>query len=557
MRAAVATGEAVVQLGAQPGTGEGIATGDVVNTAARLQGQAPVGGLVVNEQAYRATRQAIRLRGAAGARAQGQGRARRLPGGAVGARAGSASTPRRLRATPFVGRDRELRLLQDTFERMVGESEIQLVTITGEPGVGKTRLLAEFRAWVDDRPELVYWRQGRCLPYGDGITFWALGEIVKAHAGILESDAPDEAARSSRKPSPAMDDADWLQDAPRPARRARRAQARPTARSRSPPGSGSSRSIAARGPLVLLFEDLHWADDALLEFVERLVDWSSGLPILVLCTGRPELYEQPSRMGRRQAELDDRRAVPPLARGDRAARRRPSSTRPCCRRRRRLRSSNEPAATRCTRRSTRGCSSSSAPPRTCRCPTPSRGSSPRGSTRCRPSGSRCSRMRRSSARCSGPARSSRWAGATERAVRDGLHQLAQEGAPAARAALVRRRPGRVRVLARAHPRRRLRPDSPLGPCREASGRCRLDRGDGRSEARRPLGAARASHDRGDRARPGSRRRRPTRSSSSERRGTSCSRAIALSSSTSARRPRATAGPSSSSLRARRSTASRF
>ena len=89
---------------------------------------------------------------------------------------------------------------------MLRESTIQLVTVTGEPGVGKTRLLAEFRGWVDARPELVYWRQGRCLPYGDEITFWALGEIVKAHAGILESDAPRRPRRSctprSRRPPP-------------------------------------------------------------------------------------------------------------------------------------------------------------------------------------------------------------------------------------------------------------------------------------------------------------------------------------------------------------------
>ncbi len=131
-------------------------------------------------------------------------------------------------------------MLQDTFERMVGDAEIQLVTITGEPGVGKTRLLAEFRTWVDDRAELVYWRQGRCLPYGDGITFWALGEIVKAHAGILESDAPAEAAAKLGVAVAGADDAEWLRRPPRAARGARRG--RPD-RSRGvvcAPGSGSS-----------------------------------------------------------------------------------------------------------------------------------------------------------------------------------------------------------------------------------------------------------------------------------------------------------------------------
>ena len=173
---------------------------------------------------------------------------------------------------------------------MVGESEIQLVTVTGEPGVGKTRLLGELRSWVDDRPELVYWRQGRCLPYGDGITFWALGEIVKAHAGILESDGPAQAEEKLSQVLTGVDDAEWLET--RLAPLVGLVGGGETDREESfRAWQRFIESIAGRGPLVLLFEDLHWADDALLEFVERLVDWSSGLPILVLCTGRPELYE--------------------------------------------------------------------------------------------------------------------------------------------------------------------------------------------------------------------------------------------------------------------------
>jgi class 3 adenylate cyclase/tetratricopeptide (TPR) repeat protein len=289
VRAAVATGEAVVQLGAQPGTGEGIATGDVVNTAARLQGQAPVGGLIVNEQACRATRQAIRYEELPGLELKGKHEPV-AAWQAISATSRFGVDAEVAPPTPFVGRDRELRLLQDTFERMVGESEIQLVTIIGEPGVGKTRLLAEFRAWVDDRPELVYWRQGRCLPYGDGITFWALGEIVKAHAGILESDDPAQAENKLGQTLMGVDDAEWLQT--RLAPLVGLAGGGDTDREESfRAWLRFIESIAGRGPLVLLFEDLHWADDALLEFVERLVDWSSGLPILVLCSGRPELYE--------------------------------------------------------------------------------------------------------------------------------------------------------------------------------------------------------------------------------------------------------------------------
>src|SRR5262249_30165703 len=96
--------------------------------------------------------------------------------------------------TAFVGREADLEVLRRSHLRALEGSSVQLVMVGGEPGVGKTRLVSEFRAWVDDRPEIVFWRQGRCLPYGEGVTFWALGELVKAHAGILESDTPEEAA---------------------------------------------------------------------------------------------------------------------------------------------------------------------------------------------------------------------------------------------------------------------------------------------------------------------------------------------------------------------------
>ena len=165
------------------------------------------------------------------------------------------------------------------------------MTITGEPGVGKTRLLAEFRTWVDDRPELVSWRQGRCLPYGDGITFWALGEIVKAHAGILESDGPAEAAAKLETTVAEMTDGRWLHARLGPLVGVVGGEVVEREESYAA-WQRFLEEIAATGPLVLLFEDLHWADPALLTFVERLVDWSRGLPILVLCTGRPELFER-------------------------------------------------------------------------------------------------------------------------------------------------------------------------------------------------------------------------------------------------------------------------
>jgi class 3 adenylate cyclase/tetratricopeptide (TPR) repeat protein len=292
VRAAVATGEAVVSLTARQGAGEGIATGDVVNVAARLQGEAPVGGLVVNEQTFRATRNAIEYEELAPVAVKGKAEPLPIWRG-LQARSRFGVDAEAAPAMPFVGRDHEVRLLRDTFERTLRESTIQLVTVIGEPGVGKTRLLAEFRRWLDDQPEIVYWRQGRCLPYGEGIAFWALGEIVKAHAGILESDGPGDAEVRLREAVDGLapvTERDWLVRCLAPLVGVPRSAA-PTRDESFAAWQTFLEGIAAQRPLVLLFEDLHWGDEALLEFVERLVGWSSGVPVLVLCSARPELYD--------------------------------------------------------------------------------------------------------------------------------------------------------------------------------------------------------------------------------------------------------------------------
>jgi class 3 adenylate cyclase/tetratricopeptide (TPR) repeat protein len=294
VRAAINTGEAVVTLGARPAEGEAMVAGDVVNTAARLQQHAPVNGVVVGETTYRATRDlfeyepldAVSAKGKAEPVALWHARAARR-------RFGVDVEP--VARTPLIGRDDDLALLQSTYARTLRESSTQLVTITGEPGVGKTRLTAEFRRWVDDQSEIVFWRQGRSLPYGEGITFWALGEIVKAQAGILESDSPEDArAKLGVAVGEVSADAtehEWLRSGLAPlVGTGEGAGASPetsfTAWQRFLEG------VAAQRPLIAVFEDLHWADEQLLAFVEHLVDWSTSVPLLVLCTARPELYER-------------------------------------------------------------------------------------------------------------------------------------------------------------------------------------------------------------------------------------------------------------------------
>jgi class 3 adenylate cyclase/tetratricopeptide (TPR) repeat protein len=291
-RAAVNSGEAVVALDARPELGEGIVTGDVVNTASRLQGAAPPGRLVVGEQTYWATRHMIEYEPLEAVTAKGKMDPVPL-WRALGARSRFGVDIEPSRATPFLGRDDELEVLRQVYARTLRESACHLVTLVGEPGIGKSRLTAELREFVDAQPELVYWRQGRCLPYGEGIAMWALGEVVKAHAGILESDGP---ATAREKLSETLDplvasatDRAWMLG-----ELGRLVGAGEGAGEREQSFAAWRtflEAVAAQRPLVLVVEDLHWADASLLEFLEYLVDWATEVPLFVLCTARPELYE--------------------------------------------------------------------------------------------------------------------------------------------------------------------------------------------------------------------------------------------------------------------------
>jgi class 3 adenylate cyclase len=291
VRVGINTGEAVVARGARPERGEGIVTGDVVNTAARIESAAPVNGVAASEQTYRSTSRVFEYEPLPSVSVKGKAEPLSLwQAKAARARFGSEISDQF--KTPFVGRELEKPLLIGTFERAAQQGAPQLVTVVGEPGVGKTRLVAELFAYLETKPELTRWRQGRCLPYGEGITFWALAEIVKAEAGILESDSAQvAAAKLEEAVSPAEPEPEWLLqrlaplvgvEAASPAER----EELFTAWRRFLEG------LAAVRPTVLVFEDLHWADEALLAFLEHLAEWSQGVPLLVLCTARPELYER-------------------------------------------------------------------------------------------------------------------------------------------------------------------------------------------------------------------------------------------------------------------------
>jgi class 3 adenylate cyclase/tetratricopeptide (TPR) repeat protein len=295
VRVGISTGEAVVALDARPEEGEGIVTGDVVNTAARLQGAAPAGGMAVSEQTFRATERVFEWEPLEAVTVKGKAEPlvvwrplRPL------ARFGQDLT--RSYWTPLVGRDIERQLLIGTFERAAQQQSCQLATIVGEPGVGKSRLCTELFAYLEQRPGLVRWRQGRCLPYGDGILFWALGEIVKAECGILESDTPAQAATKLDQ-TVAEDVADraWLLGRLAPLVGV---PAEPVAQEESfAAWRRFCECLAAERTTVLVFEDLHWADSSLLAFLEHLADWAEGVPLLLLCTARPELYERHPTFG--------------------------------------------------------------------------------------------------------------------------------------------------------------------------------------------------------------------------------------------------------------------
>ena len=219
MRIGVNTGEALVTIDARPEAGEGMAAGDVVNTAARLQSARA--GRTACSSASRPTERHERAieYGDDAARSRRRARPSPFPSGRRCRRVpGSASTACTARRSSVVHERSRCSRTRSTAH--ADERSPQLVTLVGVPGIGKSRLVLELFHAVERHPELIHWRHGRCLPYGEGVTFWALGEIVKAQAGILESDSEAERRGEARVRSPARRPLGRV--APAPARRAGR-----------------------------------------------------------------------------------------------------------------------------------------------------------------------------------------------------------------------------------------------------------------------------------------------------------------------------------------------
>jgi class 3 adenylate cyclase/tetratricopeptide (TPR) repeat protein len=290
VRIGINTGEALVSLDARPEQGEGMVTGDVVNTAARIQSAGPVDGVAVAAGTFQATERVFEYEPLEAVSAKGKAEPVAI-WRALTPVARFGSDVIRSLTTPLVGRETDLTLMRSLFDKVAAGPEVQLVTLVGEPGVGKSRLVAELFAYIDERPELIAWRQGRCLPYGDGITFWALGEIVKAHAGIYESDSAEQAAAKLDALLPETDERPWFRASLLPLVGIESGQL-PSREESFPAWRRFLERIAEEGPLVLVVEDVHWADEALLAFLEHLTDWAQGVPLLVVCTARPELYER-------------------------------------------------------------------------------------------------------------------------------------------------------------------------------------------------------------------------------------------------------------------------
>jgi predicted ATPase/class 3 adenylate cyclase len=292
VRAGVLTGEAAVNTAA---VGEGMVAGDIVNTASRVQSVAEPGSVFVGEATRRATEGTVVYEPAGSFELKGKEGETQLWCAlrVVSGRAGSLKS-QGLEA-PFVGRDRELRQIKDLFHVCAEEKRAQLVSVTGIAGIGKSRLAWEFYKYFDGIVQTIYWHRGRCLAYGEGVTYWALADMVRWRCGIAEDDEAEEALQ---KLQAALQE--HLLDAEE------RRFVEPRVAQLLGLGEGTSferqdlfaawrlffERLADTYPTILAFEDMQGADASLLDFVEYLLEWSRDKPLLVVTLARPELLEK-------------------------------------------------------------------------------------------------------------------------------------------------------------------------------------------------------------------------------------------------------------------------
>ncbi len=307
-RVGVATGEALVDVAAARDGGQAILAGDVVNTAARLQTLAPPGGVLVCATSYAATSADIEYQERPPVTLRGRS-TRSTVWLALGTR-DTRMPVTDIESTPMVDREHERSLLINALHRTVRTSAPQLVTVFGEAGIGKSRLLRELSRHAARQTEpAVHWLVGHCPPFGEELSYAPFADMVRTHAGVLSSDDPatvtsrlagalaalvpaTEAGHLADALAPLI--SPWPPTGPPPAKPA------PGAAPANRLGPADTEqawrrfvlALAAQRPTVLVFEDLHWADERLLHFIELLATSARGLPLLIVCTGRPQLRDR-------------------------------------------------------------------------------------------------------------------------------------------------------------------------------------------------------------------------------------------------------------------------
>ena len=281
-RIGVNTGEVVA--GDQ---GDSLITGDAVNVAARLEQAAEPGTVLIGEKTFRLVRDAVVVEPVPPLEVKGKTEplaAFRL----VQVTPGVAGVARRL-DSPMVGRERELARLRQSFGSAIADRSCQLFTILGTAGVGKSRLVEEFLGSLGEATVL----RGRCLPYGEGITFFPVGEVVKEAAGLEDFDAPDEIERKIcavlGTDGPACSTLAQLFAA---------ADRDSSVEESFWAVRSFLEAVAKAAPLAVVFDDIHWGEPTFLDLIDHIAGWAREAPILVLCVARPELLDERAGWGR-------------------------------------------------------------------------------------------------------------------------------------------------------------------------------------------------------------------------------------------------------------------